>query len=202
MLKKSDKSIFAPYTETHFQAIWPLVWAYLTVWETKSMSDFHCSLSLCDVVSLSQLVTYCHHSHKKLYRLAEMEDLEGFGVIWHMCSFMSGSQCGAPLGWGNDPDAKLLALVTQWDTCPAAPVQPPAKSTYIQTIISVCTEKLCHNTLLHCFCFCSLHCCSVLAFILVMRFCIAYPLSKYCYTEVKQFNYLLIANLKHLLCHV
>lgn len=24
-------------------------------------------------------------------------------------------------GRGNDPDAKLLALVTQWDTCPAAP---------------------------------------------------------------------------------
>lgn len=61
------------------------------------------------------------------YRLTQMKDSEGFGVLWHMCSFMRRSQCGAPLGWGNDPDAKLLGLVTQWDTCPAAPVQPPCK---------------------------------------------------------------------------
>lgn len=66
-----------------------------------------------------------------------MEDSEGFRVLWHMCSFMGRSQCGAPLGRGNDPDAKLLALVTQWDTCPAAPVQPPAKSTDTQTAVSL-----------------------------------------------------------------
>lgn len=45
-----------PPAGTHFQAIWPLVWAYLTVWETKRMSHFHCSLSLW----CCEFVTACH----------------------------------------------------------------------------------------------------------------------------------------------
>lgn len=53
------KTFFAPDAETHCQAIWPLVWAYLTVRETKSMSHFHCSLSLwcCEFVTACYLVS-------------------------------------------------------------------------------------------------------------------------------------------------
>ena len=48
---------FAPRAETHFQAIWPLAGAYLTVWETKSMSHFHGCLSLwcCEFVTACYL---------------------------------------------------------------------------------------------------------------------------------------------------
>jgi len=31
----------------------------------------------------------------------------------------------SPVGAGNDPDARLLAPITQWDAWPAAPEQPP-----------------------------------------------------------------------------
>lgn len=39
------------------------------------------------------------------------------------CAALRGGGCSLEPLWGrgNDPDAKLLALVTQWDTCPAAP---------------------------------------------------------------------------------
>lgn len=40
-----------------------------------------------------------------------------------------------PVCRGNDPDAKLLALITQWDTCLTAPVQPSAKSTKTKATI-------------------------------------------------------------------
>lgn len=53
---------------------------------------------------------------------------------------------------GNDPDAKLLALVTQWDTCPAAPARPPPIKTpesnrlpslFAATLLCACYVKCC-----------------------------------------------------------
>lgn len=100
------------------------------VWETKSVSHFHCVLSLCDVVSLSQLVTCCRHSHRIPADIDEV--FRGILGFFGTCGALrGGSWCRGPLGWGNDPDAKLLALVTQWDTCPAAPVQPPTRGDHL-----------------------------------------------------------------------
>lgn len=68
-----------------FSAIWPLVQTYLTVWETKSVSHFlSLSLSLCDVVSLSQLVTCYHHS-----RHIQAETHGGLRGIWVFLFFLS-----------------------------------------------------------------------------------------------------------------
>lgn len=64
------------------------------------------------------------------WRRRKWRDLGFFGTC---AAFMRRSQRGAP--WGNNPDAELLGLVTQRGTCPAAPVQPSAKSTKIQAAI-------------------------------------------------------------------
>lgn len=46
---------------------------------------------------------------------------------------------------GNDPDAKLLALVTQWDTCPAVPTRPPPiKNPQRATHYRLCLQLLCY----------------------------------------------------------
>lgn len=166
LLTQLTKPFFAPHAETHFQAILPLVKAYLAfwaLWETKSMSHFHCRLPLwcCEFVTACYLPSP-QPPHTSWHRWRIQRGLGFFST----CSFIRRSQCGAPLGWGNDPDAKLLALITQWDTCPAAPVQPSATSTAKtpQTTISNCYKVLFHTDFQ-----CSLYNTCVLAFNHVME---------------------------------
>ena len=154
---------FAPHTETHFQAIWPL----LTVWETKSMSHFHCALPLCDAMSLSQLVTWYPHNHNI------QADIDGgFRGIWGSYAHVQLYE-EVPL-WGPSE-------LRKWSRCKASGSRNPVGhlpccsctapcQIHRHRLPSPCKEELC-NVLLHSDFLCSLYNICVSVFTLSLGFC-------------------------------